>query len=85
MTTSSQSSRFATQLEQRGYPAVVRKVILEQPSTPAMRDVVAINVVAVLIGTARLLFYAAAIAFVFYFAVIGGFVKANNRGRRKSW
>jgi hypothetical protein len=46
---------------------------------------VATNLVSVLVGTARLVFYTAAIAFVFFFAVIGGFVKANNRGRRKSW
>jgi hypothetical protein len=85
VTTSSQSSLFATQTEQRGYPAVVRKVILEQPPTPATGDLVATNIVAVIVGTARLVFYAAAIALLFFFAVIGGFVKANNRGRRKSW
>jgi hypothetical protein len=46
---------------------------------------VANNLTAVFVGTARLLCYVAAIAFVVFVAVIRGFVKANNRGRRKSW
>ena len=91
MKTSLPSSPSATHVEAWAYRAAVResprvkKVMLEQRPGPASGDLVTANLVAVIVGTACLLFFAGFFALIVMYAMVSGFVKANNRGHRKSW
>lgn len=62
-----------------------RKVILDRPMNGAPTDAVAGNLAAVVFGVAVLFVVAVYVPAALFFAMMAGFLKANRRGRRRSW